>query len=61
MARLRGRPDQCRFAPRTEEVRQKYGIMSSPTLTLCKGGKAAQQIAGAVPESRLEPALEWNI
>jgi thioredoxin 1 len=44
-----------------QDVPQKYGIMSIPTLILFKGGKAVQQIVGAVPKSKLEAAIKSNI
>jgi thioredoxin 1 len=37
-----------------QNVPQKYGIMSIPTILLFKGGKLADQIVGAVPKAKLE-------
>ncbi|MBW2056482.1 MAG: thioredoxin [Deltaproteobacteria bacterium] len=36
----------------------RYGIMSIPTLIVFKDGKIVEQIVGAVPQSRLEEAVE---
>jgi thioredoxin 1 len=37
-----------------QETTMKYGIRSIPTLILFKGGKALDQIIGAVPKSEIE-------
>ncbi len=44
-----------------QDVPQKYGIMSIPTLILFKDGKPVQQIVGAVPKSKLEAAIKSSI
>ncbi|MBW2123633.1 MAG: thioredoxin [Deltaproteobacteria bacterium] len=36
----------------------RYGIMSIPTLIVFKDGEIVEQIVGAVPQSRLEEAVE---
>jgi thioredoxin len=36
-----------------QNVPQKYGIMSIPTLILFKNGQVADQVVGAVPKSKL--------
>jgi thioredoxin 1 len=41
-----------------QDVPQKYGIMSIPTLILFKGGKPVQQIVGAAPKSKIEAAIK---
>ena len=41
-----------------QEVAQKFGIRSIPTLLVFKGGKVVEQIVGAVPKSKLEAALQ---
>src|SRR5258705_12163540 len=40
-----------------QEVAQKFGIRSIPTLLMFKGGKVVEQIVGAVPKSKLEESL----
>jgi thioredoxin 1 len=40
-----------------QQVAQKFGIRSIPTLLLFKGGKVVDQIVGAVPKSKLEESL----
>jgi thioredoxin 1 len=44
-----------------QEVPQKYGIMSIPTVILFKGGKPVQQIVGSVPKSKFEAMIKGNI
>ena len=44
-----------------QDVPQKYGIMSIPTLILFKGGKPVQQIVGAVAKSKIEAAIKANV
>ncbi len=44
-----------------QDVPQKYGIMSIPTLILFKGGKPVQQIVGAVPKAKIEAAIKANV
>ncbi len=38
-----------------------YGIRGIPTLILFKGGKAVDQIVGAVPKARLKSMIEESI
>ena len=44
-----------------QQVPQKYGIRSIPTLLFFKGGQVVGQISGAVPRSRLEDELKKHI
>ena len=37
-----------------QNVPQKYGVMSIPTLLLFKNGQVADQIVGAVPKAKLD-------
>jgi thioredoxin 1 len=41
-----------------QDVPQKYGIMSIPTLILFKNGQVADQVVGAVPKSKLDQMVE---
>ncbi len=41
-----------------QDVPQKYGIRSLPTLLLFKGGRVVEQIVGAVPKAKLEEAVK---
>ena len=41
-----------------QNVPQKYGIMSIPTLVLFKDGQVADQIVGAVPKSKLDAMVK---
>jgi thioredoxin 1 len=41
-----------------QNVPQKYGIMSIPTLLLFKNGQIADQIVGAVPKSKLDAMVK---
>jgi thioredoxin 1 len=41
-----------------QEIAQKYGIMSIPTLFFFKGGKVVDQVVGAVPKSAIANKLE---
>ena len=38
-----------------------YGIRGIPTLILFKGGKAVNQVVGAVPKSKLKAMIEGSI
>jgi thioredoxin 1 len=38
-----------------------YGIVGIPTLILFKGGKAVNQVVGAVPKSKLKSMIEESI
>lgn len=44
-----------------QEVAQKFGIRSIPTLLMFKGGKVVEQIVGAVPKSKLEESLRKHL
>ena len=44
-----------------QEVAQKFGIRSIPTLLMFKGGKVVDQIVGAVPKAKLEESLKKHI
>jgi thioredoxin 1 len=44
-----------------QNVPQKYGIMSIPTLLLFKNGQIADQIVGAVPKSKLDQMVKRAI
>ncbi len=41
-----------------QNVPQKYGIMSIPTLILFKNGQVAEQVVGAVPKAKLEAVVK---
>ena len=41
-----------------QQVPQKYGIRSIPTLLVFKGGRVVDTIVGAVPKSKLVDALK---
>jgi thioredoxin len=41
-----------------QNVPQKYGVMSIPTLLLFKNGQVADQIVGAVPKSKLDAMVK---
>src|SRR5437899_9552051 len=41
-----------------QNVPQKYGIMSIPTLILFNNGQVAEQVVGAVPKSKLEAVVK---
>src|SRR6267378_2059983 len=44
-----------------QNVPQKYGVMSIPTLLLFKNGQVADQIVGAVPKSKLDAMVKRAI
>jgi thioredoxin 1 len=44
-----------------QNVPQKYGIMSIPTLLLFKNGQVAEQIVGAVPKSKIDAVVKKSI
>ena len=44
-----------------QNVPQKYGVMSIPTLLLFKNGQVADQIVGAVPKSKLDAMVKRSI
>src|SRR5690349_6476538 len=41
-----------------QNVPQKYGIMSIPTLLLFKNGQVAEQIVGAVPRAKIDAVVK---
>ena len=41
-----------------QQVAQKFGIRSIPTLLVFKGGRVVDTIVGAVPKSKLEDSLK---
>ena len=44
-----------------QNVPQKYGVMSIPTLLLFKDGQVADQIVGAVPKAKLDAMVKRAI
>ena len=44
-----------------QNVPQKYGVMSIPTLLLFKNGQVADQIVGAVPKAKLDAMVKRAI
>lgn len=44
-----------------QQVPQKYGIRSIPTLLVFKGGQVVDQIIGAVPKNKLEEAVKKHL
>ena len=44
-----------------QQVPQKYGIRSIPTLLMFKDGQVVDQIIGAVPRGKLEDAIKKHI
>ena len=57
-------PLRCRAGPDIDahqNVPQKYGVMSIPTLLLFKNGQVADQIVGAVPKAKLDAMVKRAI
>jgi len=44
-----------------QEVPQKYGIRSIPTLLVFKGGKVVDTLVGAMPKSKLVESLKKHV
>ncbi len=44
-----------------QQVPQKYGIRSIPTLLVFKGGEVVGQIVGAVPKTKLENEVKKHL
>ena len=44
-----------------QQVPQKYGIRSIPTLLVFKGGQVVGQVVGAVPRSKLEDEVKKHL
>ena len=44
-----------------QNVPQKYGVMSIPTLLLFKNGQVADQIVGAVPKDQITKAVDRHV
>lgn len=44
-----------------QQVPQKYGIRSIPTLLVFKGGQVVDQVIGAVPRAKLEEAVKKHM
>ncbi len=44
-----------------QNVPQKYGVKSIPTLLVFKGGQVVGQVVGAVPRTKLEEELKKHI
>jgi thioredoxin 1 len=44
-----------------QNVPQKYGVMSIPTLLLFKNGQVADQIVGAVPKAKVDAMVKRAI
>ena len=44
-----------------QQVPQKYGIRSIPTLLVFKGGQVVGQVIGAVPRSKLEAEVQKHM
>ena len=41
-----------------QEIAQKFGIRSIPTLLMFKGGKVVEQLVGAAPKSKFEDSIK---
>jgi thioredoxin 1 len=44
-----------------QNVPQKYGVMSIPTLLIFKNGEVAETIVGAVPKARLDAMVKRSL
>jgi thioredoxin 1 len=44
-----------------QQVPQRYGIRSIPTLLVFKGGEVVDQIIGAVPRAKLEESIKKHL
>src|SRR5206468_319582 len=44
-----------------QNVPQKYGILSIPTVILFKNGQVADQVVGAVPKAKLDAMVKKSI
>ena len=44
-----------------QDVPQKYGIMSIPTIMIFKNGQKVGQIVGAVPKNKLEELIKGSL
>jgi thioredoxin 1 len=44
-----------------QQVPQRYGIRSIPTLLVFKGGEVVGQIVGAVPKTKLEAEIKKHV
>ncbi|MFP3950408.1 MAG: thioredoxin [Candidatus Micrarchaeia archaeon] len=44
-----------------QQIAQKFGVMSIPTIILFKNGKEADRLTGAAPKERLREWIEGNI
>lgn len=59
---LSGEMDSVKFAKvditANQEIAQKYGVMSIPTLVLFKDGKEVDRMMGAIPKGMLKNWIE---
>jgi thioredoxin 1 len=59
---LSGEMDGVKFAKvnitESQEIAQKYGVMSIPTLVLFKDGKEIDRMMGAIPKGMLRSWIE---
>lgn len=62
---LSGEMDAVKFAKvnitDSQELAQKFGVMSIPTLVLFKDGKEADRMMGAVPKDMLRKWIESKL
>ena len=62
---LSGEMDAVKFAKvnitESQELAQKFGVMSIPTLVLFKDGKEADRMMGAVPKDMLRKWIESKL